>query len=173
MKITKRSFIFIIFSHLASVSPVRAYDVLIDISGNITGNTCTVSATSENIKVNMGVNTSKLFSSAGDTGPKIPFSVELEDCGTSFTGVKVMFSGDADAQNAALLKIAAGGGAGLAIQLLDGEENMLPVNTWSPLYGVSGSSNVAMNFYARYMTTELPVIAGDANAVATFLLEYP
>lgn len=173
MKMTKPSLIVILFSNLVSVSPGWAYDVLINVSGNITGNTCTISASSENIKVKMGVNTSRQFSSVGDTGAKIPFSVELEDCGASFTGVKVMFSGDADTQNATLLKIAEGGSSGLAIQLLDSEESILPVNTWSPLYGDSGNSSVAMNFYARYMTTALPVTAGDADAVATFLLEYP
>lgn len=173
MKITKKSLFFILFSNLADISSVRAYDVLVSINGNISGNTCTVSASSENIKVSMGVNTSKQFSTVGDAGPKIPFSLSLEDCGASFTGVKVMFSGDTDTQDTSLLKVSTGGSAGLGIQLLDSEGDILPVNTWSPFYGESGNSSVAINFYARYITTEIPVTSGKADAVTTFLLEYP
>ena len=65
--------------------------------------------------------------------------------------------------------------AGLGIQLLNEQQNEIPLNapssaiSWTTL--TPGKPNT-LNFYARLMATQVPVTAGHINATATFTLEY-
>ena len=65
--------------------------------------------------------------------------------------------------------------SGLGIQLLNEQQNQIPLNapssalSWTTL--TPGKPNT-LNFYARLMATQVPVTAGHINATATFTLEY-
>lgn len=164
---------FAFFLAMINISSTYAYDVIIDVTGNITGNTCTVSSESESIDVDLGVTSSRTFAAVDDIGPKKTFSIKLTDCDSSFSGVKVMFDGTTDDDNQNYLKLNDGGSSGLAIQILDESNNVLPLKSWSSTYGSSSITSLDIIFYARYVATNIPVTSGSANAVMTFLLEYP
>ena len=91
--------------------------------------------------------------------------------------MKVGFVGIADNINTALLKLDgdASAAAGMGVQILDGQQAVLPLNAtsstiqWTTL--TPGQTNT-LNFYARLMATQVPVTAGHVNATATFTLEF-
>ena len=93
------------------------------------------------------------------------------------SAVKVGFTGVADNDNTSLLKLDGGSAAaaGMGVQILNGQQTMLPLNAassvlpWTTL--TPGQSNT-LNFYARLMATQVPVTPGHVNATATFTLEF-
>ena len=153
--------------------PVRGYDVLVSVTGSVIGNTCIVAADSEEQTVPLGTIGIKQFSRAGAVSNiKTPFTLRLEACGPTFAGVKIRFSGTPDDANPQLLKIADGGATGVAVQILDKESVLIPLNTKTTAYETAGDDSVQMTFYAQLVATGAPVSAGDVSALATWTTEY-
>ncbi|HFT1963321.1 TPA: fimbrial protein [Enterobacter ludwigii] len=154
-----------------------AADSTLTIRGNVRDNACAVAAESKEFTVNLMDNATKQFNAVGATTPLIPFRIVLSPCGSSVTAVKVGFNGSQDSDNNDLLKIDGGASsaAGMAVQILNGQQTMLPVNApsssivWTPL--TPGQTNT-LGFYARLMATRVPVIPGHVYATATFTLEF-
>lgn len=164
-------------SHLvllfALSAPAQAYDVLISVSGNLIGNTCEVSADAKEQDVFLGNISAKQFSGAGAVSHiATPFTLKLESCGPTFSGVKIRFSGTPDPDEPQLIKIADGGASGVAVQILDKEGVMIPLNTQTAAYGSAGDDRVQMTFYARLAATGKTVNSGGVSAVATWTTEY-
>lgn len=158
---------------LAFSVPVRGYDVLVSVTGNLIGNTCIVATDSKEQTVPLGAIGIKQFTgSAGVSNIKTPFTLTLEECGPTFTGVKIRFSGTPDNENPQLLKIADGGATGVAVQILDKDSAPVSLETQTVAYGTPGDDNVKITFYARLAATGAPVTAGDVSAVATWTTEY-
>ena len=153
--------------------PVRGYDVLVSVTGNVIGNTCVVAEGSEVQNVPLGTIGIKQFNRAGAVSNiKTPFTLRLEACGPTFAGVKIRFSGTPDDDNPQLLPVAAGGATGVAVQILDKESVLIPLNTKTAAYGTAGDDSVQMTFYAQLVATATPVSAGDVSALATWTTEY-
>ena len=149
--------------------PARGYDVLV----SVTGNACIVSEDSKEQNVPLGTLGVKQFSEAGAVSNiKTPFTLTLEACGPTFAGVKIRFSGTPDDENPQLLKVADGGATGVAVQILDKDSVLIPLDTQTAAYGAAGDDSVKMTFYARLAATGAPVNAGDVSAVATWTTEY-
>ncbi|HHG8773641.1 TPA: fimbrial protein [Raoultella planticola] len=152
-------------------------DSTIAISGYVRDNACAVAGESKDFTVDLLDNAAKQFNPIGATTPVVPFRIVLSPCGTSVTAVKVGFTGVADSNNASLLKLDSGASAatGMGVQILDSQQNMLPLNAASPTIAWTalspGQTNI-LNFYARLMATQVPVTAGHVNATATFTLEF-
>lgn len=154
-----------------------AADSTITISGYIRDNTCAVATESKEFTVDLMNNAAKQFSAIGATTPLVPFRIVLSPCGGSVTAVKVGFNGMQDRDNNSLLAIDKGASAavGMAVQVLNSQQMMLPINAlsssipWTPL---TPSQTNVLNFYARLMATHMPVTAGHVNATATFTLEF-
>ncbi|MGV2812601.1 fimbrial protein [Enterobacter cancerogenus] len=158
---------------MAFTVPVRGYDVLVSVTGNLIGNTCVVAADSLEKNVPLGTIGIKQFSKAGAVSNiKAPFTLTLEECGPTFAGVKIRFSGTPDDDDPQLIKIAQGGATGVAVQILDYESALIPLNTQTTAYGAAGDDSVNMTFYARLAATGAPVSAGEVSAVATWTTEY-
>ena len=152
--------------------PVRGYDVLVSVTGNLIGNTCVVAQDSGEQNVPLGTIGIKQFSRAGAVSNiKTPFTLRLEACGPTFAGVKIRFSGTPDDANPQLLKIADGGATGVAVQILDLFDGGRPVGL-AAAYGTAGDDSVQMTFYAQLVATATPVSAGDVSALATWTTEY-
>ncbi|POP41351.1 fimbrial protein [Superficieibacter electus] len=154
---------------------VQAHDGRVYITGTITDNTCTLTPDSENITVNMGSVSNRQFYQAGAGAAYQPFSINLENCGSTASGVTVSFSGTEDPKNPDLLAIAAGAGnaSGVGIALYNSDKSLIPAGENSrmqPLIG--GQSSVHLTFYARYVADGNAVVAGEADASATFVLTY-
>ncbi|HCB2901051.1 fimbrial protein [Proteus mirabilis] len=152
-----------------------AYDTLVHINARVTGNTCTVETNSKRITVKLGQIATKDFISTTITQqrtPVIPFSIKLVDCQPGASAVKVSFNGRADPIDNALLAIDATGAKGVAISIMDNSGASIDINDKSQSYTLLPNQDNILQFYARYVATQLPVQAGSANATATFLLEY-
>ncbi|EMO5257586.1 fimbrial protein [Proteus mirabilis] len=152
-----------------------AYDTLVHINARVTGNTCTVETNSKRITVKLGQIATKDFISTTITQqrtPVIPFSIKLVDCQPEASAVKVSFNGRTDPIDNALLAIDATGAKGVAISIMDNSGASIDINDKSQSYTLLPNQDNTLQFYARYVATQLPVQAGSANATATFLLEY-
>ena len=63
----------------------------------------------------------------------------------------------------------------MGVQILDAQQTALPLNAASsaiPWTILTPSRTNTLNFYARLMTTRVPVTAGHVSATATFTLEF-
>lgn len=152
-----------------------AHDGRVYVSGAITNNTCTLSPDSQNMTVAMGEVSSRQFIYPGEAGPWQPFAIDLQNCGSTASGVTVSFSGAADAKQHDCLALTpdAGEATGVAIALYDSEKNALPLGEASaPLPLTGGQSSAHLQFYARYIANGDAVTPGTANASATFVLNY-
>lgn len=153
--------------------PVRSYDVLVSVTGNLIGNTCVVAADSKEQEVPLGTIGIKQFPRAGAVSNiKTPFTIRLEACGPTFAGVKIRFSGTPDDDDPQLVKIADGGATGVAVQILDKDSAPIPLNTQTTAWGTPGDDSVEVTFYARLAATGAPVNPGDVSAFATWTTEY-
>lgn len=160
-----------------AVSHALAADSTITIRGYVRDNGCSVVTESTNFTVDLMENAAKQFNNIGATTPVVPFRILLSPCGNAVSAVKVGFTGVADSHNANLLALenTVSAAAGLGIQLLNEQQNEIPLNapssaiSWTTL--TPGKPNT-LNFYARLMATQVPVTAGHINATATFTLEY-
>lgn len=158
---------------LAIIPPAQAYDMLISVTGSLVGNTCEVSTDAKEQDVYLGNISVKQLSRAGAVSNiTTPFTLKLESCGPSFSGVKIRFSGTPDTTDPQLIKVADGGATGVAIQILDKDGVLLPLNTQTKVYGVAGDDSVQMSFYARLTATEATVNPGNVSAIATWTTEY-
>lgn len=160
-----------------STTAALAVDSTISITGHIYDNACAVSITSKNFTVDLLTHAAKQFHAVGATSVLIPFDIVLSPCGSSVTAVKVAFTGTADSRNTSLLALnaSASSAAGLGVEILDKNRQVLPVNAafsgiaWIPL---TGKQTNILNFYARMKATQFPVTTGQVNADATFTLEF-
>lgn len=172
MSVNRQFLVFLLLTLLTSGS-AGAYDVLVSVTGEMIGSTCVISADSKEVNVPLGTVGTRQFLAAGDVSNiKTPFVLNLEDCGPLFAGVKVRFTGTPDATNTQLLKVDDGGAAGVAVQLLDSNSELIALDTQTDAYGTAGSDKVEMKFYARLMATDIKVTPGDVSAIATWLVEY-
>lgn len=159
------------------ITQAQAVDSQINISGTVIDNTCVVSPVSQNMIVDLLTHSTKQFFKQGSTSEMVPFSVELTDCGSSSTGVKVGFNGATVATDSTLLinESASDAATGIGVQLLNANREIITVNQdlsstdWTPIQG--GVSNT-LNFYARMVANVYPVTAGFIKASATMILEF-
>lgn len=153
--------------------PVLAYDVLVSVTGKLIGNTCTVSTDSKMLTVPLGnIGTQQFGVNRGVSNIKTPFFINLEECGPTFTGVKVRFVGTPDGDATHLLKVDGGGATGVAVELLNKGEEPLALNRQTEVLGIPGADSVQMKFHARLAATGSLVSPGPISAIATWVLEY-
>ncbi|MGS2871651.1 fimbrial protein [Enterobacter huaxiensis] len=160
---------------LARQNAAQAHDGQINITGTIQSNTCIVDTDSQNMTVNMGNVASKQFNQTGATAAVQAFIIKLAKCGDAARSVSVTFSGTVDSHDDRLLGIDGGSTAatGMGIAILDLNRQLVPLNTQSVKYPLTpGAQSVNLNFFAEYMANGDTVMAGDANATATFVLNY-
>ena len=60
----------------------------------------------------------------------------------------------------------------MAVQILNKESGLIPLNTQTAAYGMAGDDSVQMTFYAQLVATGASVSAGDVSAFATWTTEY-
>lgn len=165
-----------IISHLFAVGIIAtgasAHDGQVNITGTIQGNTCIVDTDSKSLIVDMGTVASKQFYAAGVTTEVHPFAIQLVKCGDAASAVEVTFQGTLDGKDNRLLAIE-GGASGVGIALLDLNRHLIPLNTKSIPYPLTpGAQAVSLDFFAQYMANGEAVTSGQANATATFVLNY-
>ncbi|MEO3990135.1 fimbrial protein [Pseudocitrobacter cyperus] len=160
---------------MLAVAGAQAHDGRVNITGTIDDNTCTLSPDSQNFTVEMGQVSNRQFYHAGDGGAYVLFTINLEDCGSTASGVSVSFSGAADSLNPILLALTGGAdsASGVGIALYNGDKTPVApgdISNLQPL--IPGQATARLNFYARYVADGATVTPGSANASATFVLNY-
>ncbi|MCS3407315.1 type 1 fimbrial major subunit FimA [Serratia sp. AKBS12] len=164
----------------ALAATTTTYGGNIHFTGRIVNAACAVSADSTDQTVNLGQYRTAKFTAAGDYSGKVPFTIKLEDCDTAVsTKASVAFNGPADKTDNTVLGVSnvAGGAAGVAsgvgIELRDHLDNVLIPNgaTYSAPFTLADGKNV-LHFTARYKATAKTVTPGEADADATFTMQY-
>lgn len=175
MRIIKQRIILISASAMLAlwISPAKSYDVLLSVKGVISGNTCIISSESQNINVPLGNIANRQFLNVGDISQiKTPFTIRLEECGPTFEGAKITFSGITDNNDSQYLKIDDGEASGIAVAIMDSKNEVIPLNSTTPVYGVANQKSLDILFYARLVATKIPVTPGKVTATATYTVEY-
>lgn len=148
--------------------------------GQIVNAACSVSPESSDQTVNLGQYRSALFTSVGTRSGSVPFNIVLQDCdNTVATNATIAFSGDVDPNDPTVLSTSnigggiSGAASGVGIEISDKLGTVLPPDgsTFSAPYSlITGTNTLAFN--ARYKSTADTVTPGDADADATFVLQY-
>ncbi|WP_369064293.1 type 1 fimbrial major subunit FimA [Enterobacter sp. MALB-1] len=171
----------------ASVGMAHAADDTVSVTGgnvhfrgSLVDAACSVSADSANQTVELGQYTLHHFKNVGDTGSPIPFEIKLEDCDTTVSGTAaVAFSGTADDANKELLSIDTSvngntdAASGVGIRITDSTSAAVVPDGSSfstPTTLIDGENT--LKFHAQYVSTSATPTAGQANADATFIMQY-
>ncbi len=175
MKDLKKVFLSSVTLLLLNNTQAVAHDGTINITGDITDNTCIVSPDSKNFAVEMGNVASKQFHQTGDATRYEPFSIYLEKCGAAASGVTVTFTGPTNSLNPDLLALNGGAGAatGMGLGIYNPDKTLLSIGKESEQTTLTpDEASVTLSFYARYVADGASVTSGNANTSATFLLTY-
>lgn len=144
----------------------------LELTGTIIDVGCDVS-TSASQSINLGSFEAGMFSSSGTVTNKQTFNIVLKECSSNIKGSAVSFSGTSDANDATLLALTNSGtqAKGVAIQLLDNTDSPIAINSTTSVYPLNAGDN-SLQFGLRYKSTLASVVAGDANAVLYFDMNY-
>ncbi|WP_320744182.1 type 1 fimbrial major subunit FimA [Enterobacter mori] len=169
-----------LFSAVASAASTTVQGGTVHFKGQIVNASCSVSAESSDQTVNLGQYKSSLFTSVGVRSGAIPFNIVLNDCDTLVAqSASVAFSGAVDANDPTVLSTsnlgggAGGAAAGVGIEISDKQGTVLTPDgsTFSaPNTLITGTNTLIFN--ARYKSTAAIVTPGEADADATFVMQY-
>lgn len=166
-------------SDASTTTPITVTGGTIHFKGDLVAAPCAVSTDSSDQIVKLGEYTTHHFNASGIEGTKKPFQIKLEDCdATTYTTAAVQFQGRADSTNAKLLAVdsglsgdQSGTATNVGIRILDSASGVVtPNGNFSTPQKLSNGENI-MNFAAQYVSTGVAT-AGDANADATFIMQY-
>ncbi|CBG88573.1 fimbrial protein [Citrobacter rodentium] len=161
---------------LFTATNVMAYDGTVNFVGQILDTACTVDIGANNtLVVDMGNVYKTAFAAAGDEASTTKFTLRLINCPASVSTARVKFDGANDASDSTLLAIMPDPAAadGVAIRLKTADKTNLDLNQVNGYtYVVSSTMDNNLDFYAAYVATRVPVMAGPANAVANFTVNY-
>ncbi|GAA3898060.1 type 1 fimbrial major subunit FimA [Gibbsiella dentisursi] len=167
-------------AHAGDASTITETGGTIHFKGKLTSAPCSVSTDSDGQTVELGEYTTHHFNASGIKGTEKPFQIKLEDCDvTTYTTAAVAFSGRQDADNESLLAVDSGlsgdqsaTATGVGIQILDGKSQVVKPDgsSFSTEQTLNDGENI-LNFAAQYVSTAAAT-AGEANADATFIMQY-
>jgi type 1 fimbria pilin len=167
------------FAADASTSVVTVTGGTVHFKGSLVDAACSVSTDSADQIVDLGQHPLHDFKNVGDKSELRPFNIKLEDCDTTVASTAaVAFSGAVDSTNTDLLAIdaTAGNGAGasgVGIQILDEKSEVVTPDgsKFSAPHTLIDGENI-LNFKSQYVSTAASPTAGQANADATFIMQY-
>ncbi|SUY92929.1 S-fimbrial protein subunit SfaG precursor [Buttiauxella agrestis] len=147
-------------------------------SGEIMKESCDIDANNLTQNVEIGDFAVGTFNSVGSVSADKSFKILLSKCSPEIKTAGVTFTGTAQAGgDSSLLALSDTTGTGnlaqgVAVQLLDSNKIPLAINSLNPVrYPISPGDNT-LNFSLRYKAVSLPVVAGNANAVLYFNMDY-
>lgn len=160
---------------LALSTGVRAETYNLQMTGTILSRTCEVESQSQTVDIGEFATTD--FPATGSVSAAKAFDIKLTGCGSAATGTTVSFSGTSDTTDPDLLALsdtdgAGGMASGVAVEILDGQQQPLAINSASPPSVALTPGDNLLTFYLRYKSTLDTVSAGNASAVMYFDLQY-
>jgi len=166
---------------IAAFAPqaANASDGTITFTGSISASTCTVSANGGSAVALPNVSTSAL-STVGETAAATPFSIALTGCTGLNTGsVGVYFEPGASTLADGNLKNTSVGGSNVEIQLLNGTQGVMTLNSTSGSQNgttaavTTTSTSATLNYYAQYVAATAAATTGSVASSVTFSVIYP
>ncbi|SEJ78552.1 major type 1 subunit fimbrin (pilin) [Paraburkholderia diazotrophica] len=136
-----------------------------------------VACATPDVTVPMGTHANTEFSGVGpiSTAPA-SFNISLNNCPAGINSIKYEIDAVTtivDASQSVVALDSASTARGVGVQLLDANGNALPIGTQQTLPGYDpAGGNYTIPLKARYYQTTAPVLAGSANTVMTFTMNY-
>lgn len=143
-------------------------------SANIVEATCEVNTKSQNLTVELGRFSTKDFLTPGSQSLPQYFEITLDNCTAESATIK--FTGTSDISNPDYLAVGSSNkpenAQHVALRILNSDKTVLPLNTYAPSINPSIEDNTTLGFYAEYISENGNVTAGNADATASFILQY-
>ncbi|MDT3666337.1 fimbrial protein [Cronobacter dublinensis] len=150
-----------------------ANDINVQIQGAITASACELDSASQNKTVEMGLALASDLPRMYDTGPWIPFELNVINCPPTITAINAGFSGRPDMFNStAYANIGTGSGVGL--QVMDDKNGMYlgPVGGQA-VESVNPTTHIAtFHLSARYINTMQALVPGSFKSVMQVTFTY-
>lgn len=145
-------------------------EINIELRGNVVDFSCTVETADSNKTVNLGNWPTKQLRTPGSTTAPVPFQLKLTGCPPG--SASITFSGT-PASDASLLALRDSEmSKTVAIELRDGNSNRLALENASQQAVIDENGDVTLQFYANYIALAENTQPGEANADATFMINY-
>ncbi|ELP5717212.1 major type 1 subunit fimbrin (pilin) [Enterobacter asburiae] len=152
-----------------------AVDGSVNFTGEIVDAACKVDVgASSALSVDLGKVQKSALTGDGSTASATKFTLKLSSCPSTITKAAVKFAGTPYDNDDSILALTSGTGVatGVGIQLLDAGNAVLPLFTDSTSYTLVADDENDLDFYARYIQKGTTVVAGKANATASFTIDY-
>ncbi|ELY3456298.1 type 1 fimbrial protein [Cronobacter sakazakii] len=150
-----------------------ADDINLQVNGAIIASACDVESASKNKTVDMGIATADAFSQPSTYGPWVPFELSVMNCPVATMAVDATFSGELDPTNSTAYR-STGTGKGLALQLVDGKNNMymLPGGDKYTETVDEATHSATFQLRARYVRTTEPLVPGTFESAVQVTFTY-
>ena len=158
-----------------SLFNAQASDGSINFTGEVLDAACEVDVgASSALTVNLGKVQKSAFTGDGSTAAATKFTLKVSKCPETITKAVVKFDGTSYAGDNTVLALTSGTGVatGVAIQLMDAFNTVLPLATASSPYTLVKDVENDLDFFARYVQKGATVVAGKADATASFTIAY-
>ncbi|BEM36231.1 fimbrial protein (plasmid) [Serratia marcescens] len=184
------SLILILFIHSGSLS-ARNIEIIapggdVHMRGRLIMGACVISASSQDLHVDMGQYTTHIFERTGDlSAPGIPFTLRLTDCNPEMVeGVGITFSGETAPKEPDVFRVTVSdarptgisggdGYSGLGLLITDVTGNQIIPNVPPEVFYRPDNSEISLHYIARYRSTSRGVYPGELHSDVRFDIAYP
>lgn len=143
----------------------------IELTGSVVDYSCVVEAGDSDKTVELGRWPTKQLRYSGSTTSRVPFSLSLTGCPPG--SASITFTGKGDDSDPTLLALNGSSAASrVAVELRNADSSRLPLQQASREVAVDDQGNARLQFYANYIATADDPQPGNADADATFLINY-
>ncbi|QRG78047.1 fimbrial protein [Citrobacter sp. R56] len=153
----------------------QAFDGTVKFTGNILDAACIVDiGENSTIPVPLGDIQKSSFTGDGSLAATTKFTVKLKSCPAGVDQATVKFSGTSyqGDDNFIQLDQAADVATGVAIQIKDATQTIVPLMVDSQPYTLLPDVVNDLDFYASYVQKGTTVVKGTANATVNFTVDY-
>lgn len=159
----------LLFSQAAmSASPLG--EINIELRGNVVDFSCTVETADSNKTVSLGTWPTKQLRLPGSTTMAVPFTLKLTGCPPG--SASITFSGTPASDPSLLALRDSEMAKTVAIELRDSDRSRIALENASQQAVIDENGDVTLQFYANYIALTGNPQPGDANADATFTINY-
>lgn len=160
----------------AALAPMATYasDGTVTVAGNVTTNTCTITAPAS-FTVTLPTLSTAQLNAAGTTAGNTGFSISVTACSTNLTGATMYFEAGANIDTVTGHLKNTGTATGVEIQFLNASGSVIDLSKASGYQGATtatiSTTAATLNYTARYVATAASA-AGTVASTVTYSLVY-
>lgn len=159
----------------AFTGTAMAYDVRIDINGQLTSSTCKIDAgTGQQTKtVNLPTLSTNSLSTAGSYAGRTPLTLSISNCEAETKATVKFEASNVNVTPAGTLRNLekADAATNVEVQLLNDSATVLNLNTDSPVYNIKDGQG-SMTFYAQYYSPNGKATSGKVSSYIEMSMNY-